>query len=55
MGHRIRDLYVPSFAINIAYNTVQHDCTSIVEVGRHSIKEKLDGGLICTPCVETGG
>ena len=39
--------------INIAHNLVQHDRTKHVEVDRHFIKEKLDSGLICMPCVST--
>ena len=37
------------FAINIAYNPVQHDCTKHIEVDRNFIKEKLDSGLINIP------
>lgn len=40
-------------AINIAHNPVQHECTKHMDVDRHFIKEKLDSGLICTPCVST--
>ena len=40
-------------AINIAHNPIQHDKTKHIEVDRHFIKEKLDSGLICTPCVST--
>jgi hypothetical protein len=41
-------------AIAIAHNPVQHDRTKYVEVDRHFIKEKLEGGLICTSYVPTG-
>ena len=40
-------------AINKAHNPVQHDRTKYVEVGRHFIREKLDGGLIFMPCIPT--
>lgn len=42
-------------AINIAHNPVQHDRTKHIEVDRHFIKEKLDGGRICTPNVSSQG
>ena len=42
-------------AINIAYNSVQHDQTKHIEVDRHFTKEKLDSGLICTPYVSSQG
>ena len=32
---------------------VQHDQTKHIEIDRHFIKEKLDSGLICTPCIST--
>ena len=32
--------------ISIAHNPVHHDRTKHVEVDRHFIKEKLDGGMI---------
>ena len=38
-------------AINIAHNLVQHDRTKYVKVDQHFIKEKLNGGLICMPCI----
>ena len=41
------------FAISIAHNPLQHDRTKHIEIDRHFIKEKLDSGLICTPCVST--
>ena len=40
------------FTISIAHNPV-HDCTKHIEVDRHFIKEKLEGGLICTSYVTT--
>lgn len=40
-------------AISIGNNPVQHDRTKHVEVDRHFIKEKLEGGLICMPFVPT--
>lgn len=39
------------FAINIANNLMQHDRTKHVKVHRHFIKEKLESGLICMPCI----
>ena len=33
-------------SINISENPVQHDRTKHVEVDKHFIKEKLEGGLI---------
>lgn len=39
-------------AISIAHNHVQHDRTKHVEVDKHFIKEKLEGGL-CTPFIPT--
>ncbi|KAM7509192.1 hypothetical protein LguiA_019645 [Lonicera macranthoides] len=38
-------------AISIAHNPVLHDRTKHVEIDRHFIKEKLEGGIICTPFV----
>jgi len=32
---------------------VQHDRSKCIEVVKHFIKEKLDSGLINTPCVST--
>ena len=39
--------------INIAHNPVQHDRTKHIKVYRHFTKEKLNGGLICMPCIPT--
>ena len=33
-------------AISIAHNPIHHDHTKHVEVDRHFIKEKIDGGVI---------
>ena len=38
-------------AINIANNAIQNDKTRHIEVDRYFIKEKIDGGLICTPYI----
>ena len=38
-------------AINIANNAIQNDRTRHIEVDRYFIKEKIDGGLICTPYI----
>jgi len=46
---------VTKSAIGIAHNLVQYDRTKYIEVEIHFIKEKLDGGLICTPYVSTQG
>ena len=40
-------------AIDIANNPVHHDRTKHVEIDRHFIKEKLDGGIICLPNVKS--
>lgn len=40
-------------AISISENPVQHDRTKHVEVDRHFIKEKLEGGLIDIPFVKS--
>ena len=40
-------------AIAIAHNPVLHDRTKHVEVDKHFIKEKLDGGLVCMPYIPT--
>ena len=38
-------------AINIANNAIQNDRTKHIEEDRYFIKEKIDGGLICTPYI----
>ena len=40
-------------AISIAHNPIQHDKTKHVEIDRHSIKEKLETGVLCMPFVPT--
>ena len=40
-------------AISIAHNPVQHDRIKHVEIDRHFIKEKLEGGVICLLFVPT--
>ena len=40
-------------AIRISENPVQHDRTKHVEVDRHFIKEKLEGGIIELPFVRS--
>ncbi|CAM8975218.1 unnamed protein product [Rhodiola kirilowii] len=40
-------------AISIAHNPVLHDRTKYVEIDGHFIKEKLKGGVVCTPFVPT--
>ena len=40
-------------AISISENPVQHDRTKHVEVDRHFIKEKLEGGIIELPFVRS--
>ncbi|RVW49045.1 Retrovirus-related Pol polyprotein from transposon RE1 [Vitis vinifera] len=34
-------------AINIAHNPIQHDRIKHIEIDRHSIKEKLEEGVVC--------
>ena len=38
-------------AINIAHNLVQPIRTKHIEIDKHFIKEKLEGGLTCMPYV----
>ena len=45
--------YINKAMLNIAHNPVQHDKTKHVEVDRHYIKEKLEGGLAYMPYVPT--
>lgn len=40
-------------AITLAHNPVQHDRIKNTEMDKHSIKEKLDSGLISQPYVST--
>lgn len=40
-------------AISLAHNLVLHDRTKHIEVDKHFIKEKLEGGIIYTPFVST--
>ena len=40
-------------AIDIANNPVHHDRTNNVEIDRHFINEKLDGGIICLPYIKS--
>ena len=40
-------LYCDKSAINIAHNPIQHDRTKYIEIDRHSIKEKLEEGVVC--------
>jgi len=42
-------------AINITYNSEQHNKTKHIEVDKHFIKDKLDNDLICTLYVSTQG
>ena len=39
---------------SIAHNLIQHDRAKHMEIDRHFIKEKLEGGLICMPYVGSG-
>ena len=41
--------------INIAHNAIQHKKTKHIEIDKHFIKEKLEGGLIRMPYVLSGG
>lgn len=38
--------YDNKFAISIAYDSMQHNWMKHIKIGKHFIKEKLDGGLI---------
>ncbi|CAN1170240.1 Retrovirus-related Pol polyprotein from transposon TNT 1-94 [Linum perenne] len=40
-------------AVAIAHNPVLHDRTKHVEVDKHFIKEKIDGGEVCLPYIST--
>ena len=40
-------------AISIAHNPILHDRTKHVEVDKHFIKEKIEGGLVCMIYVPT--
>ena len=40
-------------AVSISKNPVQHDRTKHIEVDRHFIKEKLEGGIISLPLVRS--
>ncbi|PON32605.1 hypothetical protein PanWU01x14_359740 [Parasponia andersonii] len=40
-------------AISITQNPVHHDWTKHVEVDKHSIKEKIESGIICMSYVPT--
>ena len=40
-------------AVSISENPVQHDWTKHVEIDRHFIKEKLEGGVISLPFVRS--
>ena len=42
-------------AISIAHNLVLHDQTKYVEVDKHFIKEKIEGGIVCMTYVPTSG
>ena len=39
--------------INVSHNLLQYYWTTHVEIDWHFIKEKLDGGIICTPTLKT--
>ena len=40
-------------AISIAHNPVLHDRTKHIEVDKHFIREKIEGGVICIPYIPT--
>ena len=45
--------YDNKLGISIAHNPVQLVRTKHIEVNHHFIKEKLDGGLVCTPYISS--
>ena len=45
--------YDNKYVLYIAHNRVQHGRTKHVEIDRHSIKEKLDHGIIYMPHVSS--
>ena len=49
----LRIYYDNKAAISIAHNPVLHDRTKHIEVDKHFIKEKIEGGIICIPYVPT--
>jgi len=42
-----------NLAINIAHNPIKHDRMKHIEIDKHFIKKKLDGGLIVTRHIPT--
>ena len=51
----MRLYYDNKSAISLAHNPLQHDRMKYIEIDKHSIKEKLDSGLIYTPYVSIDG